>query len=169
VKRIVPAITVIALAIAATAAYGAATRAEYVAQVDPICQAGKTKLKRESRKYGHRIRALRKQGIDTEKPTKRVLRLAVRFYDRVARIQRSANQQIAAVPPAPGDEQLVAEWLRLRSKRIKLTNRAIHAYARSRKAHQFRRLMGRANTAEVNAESLVADFHFQHCTPLLAD
>jgi hypothetical protein len=92
VKRIVPAITVIALAIAATAAYGAATRAEYVAQV-----------------------------------------------------------------------------VRLRSKRIKLTNRAIHACARSRKAHQFRRLMGRANTAEVNAESLVADFHFQHCTPLLAD
>jgi hypothetical protein len=163
-----PIIAVLALVACAATAQAAPTRADYVAQVDPICQASKASQKHEARKYKRQFRRLREQGLDPDRPTKRAIRMTVRFYDRLARIQRGTTNQIAIVPPAPGDEPLVAEWLRLRSMRIELTNHAIHAYARNRKSHQFKRLLEKANLAEINAESAVADFHFRYCTPLLA-
>lgn len=76
------AIAAVALAIAATSASAATTRAEYVAQVDPICQASKPRLTHEVRSYERRIRHLIQHGLDPDRPTKQALRVVVRFYDQ---------------------------------------------------------------------------------------
>src|SRR5215813_7323572 len=103
-RSVAPAVVLIALALAATAAYAAATRAEYVAQVDPICRAANPKQNALLKALERRIKQLHRHGVDTETPAKRVIRIALRYYDRLAEIQRGENAQIAIVTPAPGDE-----------------------------------------------------------------
>src|ERR1700741_432705 len=83
-------------AITASSASGPAPRAEYIAQVDPICQGairdGKAALKQATQgKPGDR--RARGQGI-------------VRKYT----IFLKARLRILPVDPAPGDEQIVHSW-----------------------------------------------------------
>lgn len=81
----------------------------------------------------------------------------------IAAIERDENAQIAPVPPAPGDEQLVAEWLSDRAKAIELYNDAFHAYARNQKVHQFRRLLGKSGEASLEAYSVAEDLGIKSC------
>jgi hypothetical protein len=150
-------------AITAVSAFASSTRAEYVAQVDPICQKAHLAEKREARRFKRQIRHLIRKGLDLDHPTKAALHALVGFADRAARIARGAFGQIAAVPPAPGDEATVTEWLRLRSKATNYFHRAYHAFARNQKPHQFRRLLGKSDSAGLDADSLVQDWGFEHC------
>jgi hypothetical protein len=157
------------LAIAAASAYAASTRAEYVAQVDPICQAGQAqedaiggpvvkKLKRlqrrEKRAHSRKARAAAQ---------KREFRLLARFYDSVSVIEQNVNTQIAAIPPAVEDTSLVQVWLRARGEEVVLTQRLFRSVAKGDLFGAFGLLL------EVQAKSeeaidLVRDFGFQHCT-----
>jgi hypothetical protein len=154
------AIALIALAIVAATAYAASTRAEYVAQVDPICQAAHIKGKAAAHSFKARIRQLRNRGIDPE--GKAGIRAAVQFYGRVVRVERSAINEIARVPPAPGDEELISQWLR---KLTQVDVRLQHfirllPQGEERKA---RRAISRAFEAGFRADNLVQDFGFKYC------
>jgi hypothetical protein len=59
----------------------------------------------------HGIPRLEKRGIDTEKPSNPVVRIALPGYNRIAAIAMNALTQISLVTPAPGDEATVALWL----------------------------------------------------------
>jgi hypothetical protein len=112
----------IALAVVPSTASAAATRADYVSQVDQICA---TTTKGFGR-LGPRLKTLfgpkayappHMQGSSS--PTKKQLRrLRNRFVNRLARVLEILNQslsstteQIALVTPAPGDEDAVAQWI----------------------------------------------------------
>jgi hypothetical protein len=116
------ATAMIAAATTPPTASAAATRAEYVTQVDQICA---TTTKGFGR-LGPRLKILfapknyappPMSGSPT--PTKKQLRqLRNRFINRLSgllanlnRAVGSTSDQLALVPPAPGDEAAVAQWI----------------------------------------------------------
>jgi hypothetical protein len=163
------AITVIVLAITAASASAATTRAEYVAQVEPICQAGvaqeeaaarplakKLKQLQRSRRQAHSRKAIRRFA-------KRELRLLVRFYDLVARVEQEVTSQIAAVPPAIEDTSLIQVWLRVRNEQAVVTQRLIRAFAKGSFFAAFDLIL-EATAKSAEAADLVRDFGFQYCS-----
>jgi hypothetical protein len=165
----VPSAVIVLAVLTSATAYAASTRAEYVAQVDPICRAGHSKEKTVVRSLKKRARQLQKRGIDTSQPTKPVIRIAVRYYDRIAAIQRDVNGQISLITPAPGDEATISQWLRERGEYTDLFNRSFHVFAHGKRTKRFKQLIGRAFRHELDGEELVGDFGFQYCTPFLAN
>lgn len=116
------ATAVIAMAITAAPAYAASTRAEYVAQVDQIC----SQSPRDSGRLGPRLKTLFAPkalspltGLGSSEPTKKQIHRSLnRFINRIARLLATFNrtfssttEQISLVPPAPGDEAAVAQWI----------------------------------------------------------
>jgi hypothetical protein len=159
------AIAVLALAIVAQEADAAATRAEYVAQVDPICQAGRAREKAAARSFKKRVRLLKERGVDLDEPTKRGNRLVVAFYDRIARIYKNVDGQISAVVPAPGDEAIISEWLKRRERPPDLLERAVHAFARG-KEKRSSQLFTKAFRAGLFSQIPVQDFGFKSCVEI---
>jgi hypothetical protein len=168
IGSVAPGIVVISLAITATAAYAAATRAEYVARVDPICRAANPKENAVVRALERRVKQLHRHGVDTETPAKRVIRIAVRYYDRLAEIQRDENAKIAMVTPAPGDESIVAEWLQARTAASDFFQRGVHVFAHGRE-RRGKKLIGISFKREFKAELLVQDFGFKSCAHVAAE
>jgi hypothetical protein len=109
--RAIPGL-VLALALLAPPALGAATHAEYVAQVNPIC----SNAKRQAAKIPSQI-----------KPT------GNRFTDFLLRIQRfgkllgKTTKRIAAVTPAPGEETAVSKWIAGLRQQKRLIERYLRA------------------------------------------
>ena len=115
------ATAMIAMATTPTTASAAATRAEYVTQVDQICA---TTTKGFGR-LGPRLKILfgpknyappPMSGSPTPTP-KQLRQLRNRFINRLSGLLANLNQslsstteQIAVVAPAPGDETAVAQW-----------------------------------------------------------
>jgi hypothetical protein len=159
-------ITMIALAITATPAHGASTRAEYVAQVDPICKSELRTEKAVIRPAKKRYDRLVKRGLDPDKPSKPIGRLVIRVYDHLAQIQREADSQIATVPPAPGDESTVTTWLQDRAAFTRQFKQAGHAFGHQ-KLRRFYRLILGAYEHDERAEELIQDFGFSSCTDIL--
>jgi hypothetical protein len=152
------AITLVALSPAPASA--ASTRAEYVAQVDPICHGIEVKEIAATRIFKRRIRHLHVRPVDLE--SKPVRRAAVRFYRSVLRSFRSGFDQIAAVPPAPGDEAVVSAWLQGLRKFERRFQRVIPLVARGEE-RKAGRALSRAFKVAGQADLRVQDFGFQHC------
>ncbi len=162
-------VAAVILAIAATPANAATTRAEYVARVDPICQAGLAqegaagkplakKLKRLDRqlKKSHSRKARRR--ID-----RREGRLLTRYFDFVATVEQGVNAQIAAIPPAIEDTSLIQVWLRARSEEIVAIQRAMRSLTKGDFLGGFGLLLDLQVKAE-EAADLVRDFGFRYCS-----
>jgi hypothetical protein len=103
----------LALAVVAAPASAATTRADWVAQVDPICQSAK---KPADRAIGAWFKALNKKGaLDRPYKPKEFEReftgISARLTSRLVAIYSRVTTDIAAVVPAPGDESVVATWL----------------------------------------------------------
>jgi hypothetical protein len=126
------AITMIALVIAAAPASAAATRAEYVAQVDQTCSSSAPAFKKTFKtilNLGNKMPPL-PDGADP----KRFLRKLNRWGKQLARAQRRFDrvfatmvEGIAAVPPAPGDEAAVGQWVNGLRQYVDLSARASRA------------------------------------------
>jgi hypothetical protein len=159
---IAPAMIAITLAITATTALAASTRAEYVAQTDPICQAGNSREKTVLRSLKKSVGELRKRGIDTTEPTKPVVHVARRYYGRLVSIARNVIGEISLVAPAPGDEGTVSQWLQLSGQSVDLFQRGIDAFAHG-KSHRYKQLMTKSSYRRGNADYLVRDFGFRYC------
>jgi hypothetical protein len=99
----------IALAINPAVAPAASTRAEYVAQVDPICHAADLKSKRLTRKH-HLPRVielgdLRSGDRDDQLIVARQLALGAH------KVVGPFIAAISPIPPPPGDEAVIAKWI----------------------------------------------------------
>jgi hypothetical protein len=116
------AITLITAAISATAAQATSTRTEYVAQVDQICAHSPRSSGRLGpglkTLFGPKARSPLPHPGSSEPTKKQNHRSLNRFINRLARILATFNrafssttEQIALVPPAPGDEAAVAQWI----------------------------------------------------------
>jgi hypothetical protein len=169
------AITVIAFAITAAMAYGASTRAEYVAQVDPICQAGNQRIVRASKKAAPsikrilaKVKKLGEAGEDSPEAKRLYAKFTSKAYGRYASIFHSVTTQITAVPPGPGDEAAVAAWLEGRALHAVLLRRAIRKAKRG-KTDRSALLVLAALAILKEADDQVRSFGFQQCVTTEAE
>lgn len=160
------AATLIALAaITSTPAHAATTRAEYVAQVDPICQAW---IKPGTKTYAGFRRANRKLYLQTKRgvPQRKAYG---RYFPRIARLfafrlktYSATTAQIARVAPPPGDETLIGDWLEKRAESASLLRRSITA-AHHRNFSDMAKFFEFSNLAEIQGEEPLAGFGFRYC------
>jgi hypothetical protein len=147
----------------AAPADAASTRAEYIAQVDPICQsfvgpendAGNAFFKNMER-----VGRIAKSG--SAKALARQARRTARPLSRLAQIDLSLNAQLAAVPPPPPDAGLIGTWLDGRRQADGLLTSAASALTQL-KFRVFLKRFGRALAVNDAANSAVSGFGFQIC------
>jgi hypothetical protein len=154
-------IVALAVAILAAPAEAATTRAEYVAQVDPICQAGKAREKAAIRSFKKRLKRLSEKNVDPAE-SKVAFRALVAFFNRNVRIKREVDRQIKAVIPATGDEETVSRWLQRRDNATDLLERATHAFAHGKERYASH-LLSKASSVGFTSGFLVEDFGFKYC------
>jgi hypothetical protein len=116
------------IAVWAAPADAASTRAEYVAQVDPLCRAN---LGPWQQTYAAEVKGLQKWVRLTKKGTLkawvRQTHKYARALERHAAVHASLTEQISAVQPPAEDAQLVADWLMYRNEYERLTELAVKA------------------------------------------
>ena len=144
------------IAVWAVPADAASTRAEYVAQAEAVC-AGPTpqfiKLLKQEKQ-------LQKRAADL-KPSQFAVRLG-KIIGKLGTIEGQILTKLATIPPAPGDEAVIAQWLKGGRDQQALINRA----ARAGKHGKLGQLLARLNqsiSVATQTNQLVADFGFQSC------
>jgi hypothetical protein len=160
------AIAVILLAIpavAVTPAHAAQTRAEYIAQVDPICQAFVGPVNDAARVLRKNFRAwerLRSKGTqkDFVRQTKRTARSIVRLAEVTTRL----TNQIAMVPAPAKDAGIIGTWLDYRRQSEAFARSAARAFSHFKFKLSERRL-DRAGAAQEAALKTISGFGFQVC------
>jgi hypothetical protein len=149
-RRLLPSLLVlVALAALPTASHAAATRAEYVAQADPICaatNAGIAKLNKDFLRL-HKKGRYRAAGAALSKTG--------------ARLSASVAQ-VRAITPPPGDEATVASWLGLIDG-VAVDNRKMGRAEAKQRFGKVVRLIKRNSQLHDQAHALVADWGFQSC------
>jgi hypothetical protein len=143
--------------------YAASTRAEYVAQVDPICQSFVAPtvqaLKAYNKNYKEWTRRLTKGSLKGWiRQTARTARSLHRFNQQHA----SLTEQIATVPPPAEDAVSVGTWLNDRKQADAFSEAAARAFARFKFA-QFHKKIAQANAADAAGIRAIAGFGFQVC------
>jgi hypothetical protein len=154
-------IGLIAALLIATPAEAASTRAEYVAQVDPICLTTGKRVVRAVKG----IKVPREERLDSL-DDKQALRL---FFGFLAKVMGRANKeigpmiaQIAPVPPPPGDERIVALWLQALGDYKFFADRAVRG-SNHGKLNKFFYYFGKAMLVAEQANNLVDDWGFRYC------
>jgi len=128
------------------------TRAEYISQVEPICQANTEASKAILRNV--------KQKVKNGK-----LKQAGRQFIHASAAFGSAVDQIVAVPRPPEDEQRLLKWfkfLRIVEGDLRKVGTALKAGDKILAAHETIRVERSANAA--NNVSYVFEFHYCHLT-----
>jgi hypothetical protein len=178
-------IALIASMVAAAPAGAASTRAEYIAQAEPICLAADQQAERAQKRVLRRLKKkaarVRKKfeargSVPIEEPSKKELRklasgLAVFFAKLIAPANLAFDQataQLRAIPPAPGDEAAVSTWLAGRTEFSRLNYIAIRG-GRNGKFKRFFISTLKADEALRKGQAPVNAFGFQHCFVELPD
>jgi hypothetical protein len=159
------AMGVVALAIMAGPAGAATTRADWVAQVDPVCQNGQAQEIAAGQPLIRAVRRAKKHR--TRKTSRRAERAVIAYFFQYANIERAVDAQIATVPPAPDDVSLVQVWLRARGELLDLETRLFTGNVKTGKGLKgfgqvftlFFELLGR----QQEVTDLVRDFGFRYC------
>jgi hypothetical protein len=161
------AITMIALAITATAAYGASTRTEYVAQVDQIC----TEAKPQFQKLGRQLNKIAPGDVifvapATNRREKRRLNRLYRglgqYTARAAQAFGAMVERLALVTAAPGDEAAVAQWVGGLRQYVALQAQMAPAW-RHHKLRRVLTLSDQSIEAVNNGGTAVKDFGISAC------
>jgi hypothetical protein len=146
-------------------ANAASTRAEYIAQVDPICQAfvdPENAALRAYRKNAKRWDRLASKG--TLKAWLKQTRRVSRSLLRLTQLDTTLNDQIAAVPPPAADAGAIATWLNARVQANAFAASAAAALNRPVPAiNKYFKLIDRANAALAASTRAIAGFGFQVC------
>jgi len=161
----ISAFALAAIAITAGTAWAASTRAEYVAQVDPICQSALTADKALFRRYVKTVKRVRKRHPNLDSathPPKVIRRQVVKYYEAFARSERSATSQIALISAAPGDESTVALWIDERTRLADLTKSGARALVRDQERLFVKRIVKSINS-ELHALSLAKSLGMTAC------
>ena len=127
----------------------ASTRAEYALQADPICRSSDTDTSRLLKRFWRANKKFRYHA-------------AGNALAAIGRRELSANNQLRAIIPPPGDEALIAQWIHLwdqvsENYAVAASDYRLGEYKRV--AHEFRASQRLATTAR----QLVAGFPFQAC------
>jgi hypothetical protein len=134
------------LAFAATPAHAASTRAEYIAQVDPICASASSAEKRAQGGIGHLIKK------DRFKAAARKFRLTNRAFGL-------GVEQVAAVAPPAADAQVIATWVQMLRAQLPLAEKAAKALADG----QIGKAIARLFRASDNTKAYIAGYGFSAC------
>jgi hypothetical protein len=159
------ATTMIALAITSTA-HAAATRAEYVAQVDQVCRDATPQFQAlipQFKKLTRGLDSVRTESDAHEKKRlNRLYRGLGRYVAATARIFGGMVDGVALVSPAPDDELAVAQW-------ISGFRQFVDLQAQSAPAWKHHRLGRAAGLSEQSVEAInnggaaVKDFGISVC------
>jgi hypothetical protein len=113
------AVAIGTLAVAAAPARATTDRADYQAQVNPICASANSQAKALWEAFFQTSAALERKakklhGKKRARLERRIDGLFFRLDDEILAVYSAALAQLQLVPPAPGDEGLVTEWLATR-------------------------------------------------------
>jgi hypothetical protein len=152
-------------AVAVTPAHAASTRAEYIAQVDPICQSFvslENDAYRAYRKNSKRWFHLASSG--TLKAWLNASRRTSKSLLRFTQIDSRLNEQIAAVSPPAADAGTVGTWLNDRRQADAFSASAAAALNRPvvQVGKYFKRVK-QANAAAAASLRAIEGFGFQVC------
>jgi hypothetical protein len=156
------------IAVPAQAQAQAQTRAEYVAQADPICQAAikpGRKITRPVNRAGEALDAAQKK----HKSKKVVIGLAKHFfrvvgraYSQLGTLSNKTNAGVRAIPPPPEDAALIGQWLAVLDE----TTQDFFDASKAARHFDFPSLdaADRALSEDFKAaDRLVAGFGFKYC------
>ena len=153
------------LVIWAVPADAASTRAEYIAQVDPICEsfvgthdAAVKAYNKDAKRWEHLA------GKGTLKAWLKATRRASRSLTRLTQIEESLYEAFAAVPPPAADAVTIGTWLDDRRRSTALSASA--AAALNRPVPELGKVFKKikhANAALAAADRAIEGFGFQVC------
>jgi hypothetical protein len=164
-KAVMPFVLSLGLiAVWAGPAEAASTRAEYVAQLDPICQSfvgQNDDAFRAWSKNEKRLGPVARHGTLKQfgAQTKRVA-LGLK---RIAQIQANLTNQIATVPPTSEDFATVGIWLNYRRQEEAHLRSAASILVQFRPYKQYFRQLDMADAADQAATRTVSGLGFQVC------
>jgi len=165
-KLIASAIVAIALAVGAASASADTTRAEWVAQVDPVCQNGQAQEVVAAQPLQATVRRTKKHR-DSRKSSQQLARAFTKYFQQYAAIERAVDAQIATIPPAPDDASLVQVWLRARGELLDLEGQFFTSGFKPKKGlkglGQFFDSLFQLAGREQEVVDLVRDFGFRYC------
>jgi hypothetical protein len=139
------------------------TKAEYIAEVDPICQSylapQRTALQNYHRLYKRWIRAASKGSLKSFIRLTHRTASALRVFDRV---HSALTEQVAAISPPDSDAGLIGIWLNARRQADALGDAAARALDRF-KAGRYFKLARRADNTEAYGVQAIGVYGFQVC------
>jgi hypothetical protein len=151
-KAVIPFVLSVGLiTVWAVPADAASTRAEYAAQADPICKSSDKQTGRLSKRF---------VGLAKQYPFK--IQAAANALEGISRTISSTNSSLRLIPPPPGDEALIPQWLDIWDRIAAKYRLGASAY----RLNEFKKLNHLLSTAirlNRRARALVSDWPFQHC------
>jgi hypothetical protein len=145
------------IAVWAAPAEAASTRAEYVAQAEAVCAAPTPQVLKIINQEKHVIKRARDL-----KPSQYAVRMGG-LLAKLATIEGQILTQLATIPPAPGDEAIIAQWLQGSRDGLALLVQAVRAGKHGDLGHMLARLK-QSISVTTQAEQPVAGFGFQACS-----
>jgi hypothetical protein len=163
-KAVMPFVLSVGLiAVWAAPADAASTRAEYVAQVDPICQSFEGQLDGAfgalNTNFKRMVRAAKAR---KGKPFIRGIRRTVSSLNGLAGVHENLSAQIAAVPPGAADSGTVGSWLNYLREEAGFERGAAVSLGVF-KFRQFQSQLRQADQALRSGQVAIAGFGFQVC------
>jgi hypothetical protein len=155
----------IALAIAAapSSAGAASTRAEYIAQVDPICQTFVAPVTNAFKAYHRAFKAMNKRAKSgTAKAFLRSIRRTANTLSTVAQVHLSMIQQIVGVAPPTADGATINAWTTALGQEQANEVGAATALRQLKFGTFFKRL-NQADAAVNAADAAIAGYGFTVC------
>ena len=147
----------------ASSAQAATTRAEWVAQVEPLCQAVLPAANSANADVNQKSKNLvRTAKHGSNKAFVRAIRSLARSLQAYTAIDDNLTNQLAGVPPVPTDAGAVNNWLQGRRNTTALANGAAQALRRF-KLNRYFNLLAQANAAYSQAVSSVNGFGLNAC------
>lgn len=128
----------------------AATRAEYAAQADPICAAANKDISQLNKRAEGKAR-------------KGKFGAAGKLVKKTGRRLAGSIEQVRAIVPPAGDEQLITDWLALIG-RIADNNVALGKAIAKRKPNKANEISRSSGSISQQAHDLVQSFPFQSCS-----
>jgi hypothetical protein len=162
-KAVLPFVLSVGLiAVWAAPAEAASTRAEYIAQVDPICQAAAAPLSQADQAVSKSYKSFLRPGTYSVKQFSRKAKRLARSMNRRAAVYSSVTEQIAAVPPPAEDAATVSAWLDHRRQAATLERSAASALTRLALSKAAKRIR-QAGAADDAADKSISGFGFKFC------
>jgi hypothetical protein len=145
-------IAVVALAITTTA-QAASTRAEYIAQADPICS---STLDREAKTF-HLV------GSDLDRGR---FKRAAKKFARTNRVFSAGVEQLAVLNPPAADAALIGPWVAMLRAQAPLASRVTRLLRKGARPGQIAKAVNRLFKFSDRTQALVAGYGFTQCQQL---